>query len=277
MSVRAEQSAGKRDGRAAGEPTDGLTGRLSGRTALVTGGSRGIGRGIAERLGREGARVVVHYGTNETAAKETVAAIEAAGGTAFALGQELGVPGDAAALWRAFDERAGEERGLDILVNNAGIAASQPFASIGEEEYDRVFAVNTKAPFFLAQLGAERLRDGGRVINVSTGLSRAAAMPDLIAYAMSKSALDTFTRYLSKVLGPRRITVNAVAPGIVDTDINAHWLRGDEQAWAGAAAMAALGEVGTPAEIADVVAFLASDDARWITGHWIDATGGSLA
>ncbi|MFF8277648.1 SDR family oxidoreductase [Streptomyces lateritius] len=251
-----------------------LEGKLKGKTALVTGGSRGIGRGIAERLGRDGARVAVHYGSNEAAAKETVTAIEAAGGEAFAIGQELGVPGDAAALWEAFDGRAD---GLDILVNNAGIGASRPFATIGEAEYDRLFAVNTKAPFFLARLGAERLRDGGRIVNVSTGLSRAAMMPDTIAYAMSKGALDVFTRYLSKVLGERGITVNAVAPGIVDTDINASWLRGNEEAWAGAAAMSALGKVGTPAEIADVVAFLASHDGRWVTGQWIDATGGSLA
>ncbi|MFF1509039.1 SDR family oxidoreductase [Streptomyces sp. NPDC058326] len=254
---------------------NGTAGRLVGKTALVTGGSRGIGRGIAERLGREGARVAVHYGSNEAAAKETVAAIEEAGGEAFTLGQELGVPGDAAALWEAFDTAVGGE-GLDILVNNAGIAASQPFATLTEEEYDRVFAINTKSPFFLAQLGAERLRDGGRIVNVSTGLTKAALMPELIAYSMSKAALDVFTRDLSKVLGPRRITVNAVAPGIVDTDINATWLRGSDEAWAGAAALSALGGVGTPADIADVVAFLASDDARWVTGHWIDATGGSL-
>ncbi|MFC7790906.1 SDR family oxidoreductase [Streptomyces cinereoruber] len=250
------------------------TGRLAGKTALVTGGSRGIGRGIAERLAREGARVAVHYGGNETAAKETVTAIEAAGGEAFAIGRELGTPGDAAALWAAFDEAAD---GLDILVNNAGIGARRPFATIDEEEYDRVFAVNTKAPFFLAQQGVDRLRDGGRIINVSTGLSKAALMPETIAYAMPKGALDVFTRYLSKVLGPRRITVNAVAPGIVDTDMNAGWLRGNEKALASSAALSALGGVGTPAEIADVVAFLASDDARWVTGHWIDATGGSLA
>ncbi|MEV7280774.1 SDR family oxidoreductase [Streptomyces sp. NPDC093111] len=249
-------------------------GVLKGKTALVTGGSRGIGRAVAERLARDGARVGVHYGSNEAAAKETVATILAAGGDAFAIGQELGVPGDAEALWAAFDAHAD---GLDILVNNAGIGASAPFSSIGEEEYERIFAVNTKAPFFLARLGAERLRDGGRIVNVSTGLSHAAVMPELIAYAMSKSALDTFTRYLSKVLGPRGITVNAVAPGIVDTDINAGWLRGNEEARAGAAAMSALGKVGEPADIADVVAFLASHDARWVTGQWIDATGGSLA
>ncbi|MGW7271423.1 SDR family oxidoreductase [Streptomyces sp. NPDC054864] len=251
-------------------------GTLAGKTALVTGGSRGIGRGIAERLGRDGARVAVHYGSNEVAAKETVTAIEAAGGSAFAIGAELGVPGDAQALWDAFDAHAD---GVDILVNNAGIGATRPFADADEEEYDRLFAVNAKAPFFITQLGERRLRDGGRIINISSGLSHAAVMPEIMTYAMTKGALDVFTRNLSKVLGSRGITVNAVAPGIVDTDINAAWLRGDQNtdARTGAAAMSALGRVGTPADIADAVAFLASDDGRWVTGQWIDVTGGSLA
>jgi len=248
-------------------------GVLAGRTALVTGGSRRIGRGIAERLGRDGARVAVHYGSNGQAAKETVAAIEAAGGSAFAIGVELGVPGDAERLWAEFDRHAD---GVDILVNNAGIGTSRAFGEIDEAEYDRVFAVNVRAPHFIAQLGAERLRDGGRVINVSSGLARNAVMPDKMAYAMTKGALDVFTRDLSKVLGPRGITVNSVAPGIIDTDTNADWLRAGDEAWAGAAAISALGRVGTPADVADVVAFLASDAGRWITGAWLDATGGSL-
>ncbi|GHI43023.1 SDR family oxidoreductase [Streptomyces violascens] len=249
-------------------------GALDGKTALVTGGSRGIGRGIAERLGRDGARVAVHYGANEAAAKETVAAIEAAGGSAFTVGQELGVPGDAAALWEAFDLQAD---GLDILVNNAGVGNAVPFGEVSEETYDRFFAVNSKAPFFVTQHGLTRLRDGGRVVNISSGLSHAAVMPEHLTYAMTKGALDVFTRNLSKVLGPRGITVNAVAPGIIDTDINASWLRTSDEAWAGAAAMSTLGRVGEPSDIADVVAFLASDDGRWITGQWLDATGGSLA
>lgn len=255
--------------------TEASRGRLTGKTALVTGGSRGIGRGIAERLGRDGARVGVHYGSNEAAAKETVAAIEQAGGSAFAIGAELGVPGDAAALWDAFDAHAD---GLDILVNNAGIGTSRPFTDTDEVEYDRLFAVNARAPFFVTRLGTERLRDGGRVINISSGVSHAALLPDIMTYAMTKGALDVFTRNLSKVLGSRGITVNAVAPGIVDTDVNAAWLRGEEnkEAWAGAAAMSALGRVGTAQDIADVVAFLASPDGRWVTGQWIDATGGSL-
>ncbi|MFD9865474.1 SDR family oxidoreductase [Streptomyces alboflavus] len=249
--------------------------RLAGKTALVTGASRGIGRGIAERLAQDGARVAVHYGSNEAAAKETVSAIERAGGSAFAIGAELGVPGDAAALWAAFDAHAD---GLDILVNNAGIGTSHSFTEADEDEHDRLFAVNVKAPFFITQLGAERLRDGGRVINISSGLSRAAVMPQIMTYAMTKGALDVFTQNLSKVLGARGITVNSVAPGIVDTDVNAAWLRGEEnkQAWEGAAAMSALGKVGTPQDIADAVAFLASEDGRWVTGHWLDATGGSL-
>ncbi|MGD1222318.1 MULTISPECIES: SDR family oxidoreductase [Streptomyces] len=248
-------------------------GVLAGRTALVTGGGRGIGRGIAERLGRDGARVAVHYGSNEAAADETVAAIEASGGSAFTIGVELGPPGDAQALWEAFDRQAD---GLDILVNNAAIGTSQPFGAIDEREYDRVFAVNVRAPHFITKYGASRLRDGGRVVNISSGLARNAVMPDKMAYAMTKSALDVFTRDLSKVLGPRGITVNSVAPGIIDTDVNADWLRADDAAWAGAAALSALGRVGTPADVADVVAFLVSDGGRWVTGAWLDATGGSL-
>ncbi|MGW2227781.1 SDR family oxidoreductase [Streptomyces formicae] len=251
------------------------TGRLAGKTALVTGGSRGIGRGIAERLGRDGARVGVHFGSNEVAAKETVAAIEAEGGSAFAIGTELGTEGDARALWSRFDAHAD---GLDILVNNAGIGTSSSFTETEVAEYDRLFAVNVKAPYFITQLGAERLRDGGRVINISSGLSRAAAMPEIMAYAMTKGALDVFTQNLSKVLGPRGITVNSVAPGIVDTDNNAGWLRGEENkdAWESSAKLSALGRIGEASDIGDVVSFLASHDGRWVTGAWIDATGGSL-
>ncbi|WP_217141934.1 SDR family oxidoreductase [Streptomyces sp. AC627_RSS907] len=252
----------------------GAQGALTGRTALVTGASRGIGRGIAERLGRDGARVAVHYGRNEAAAKETVAAIEAAGGSAFAIGVDLGAPGAAEALWEEFDRHAD---GLDILVNNAGIGSTRPIGEIGEEEYDAVFAVNVKAPFFLLKHGMKRLRDGGRVINISSGLARSAVMPDNMAYAMTKGALDVFSRDLSKVLGARGITVNSVAPGIIETDNTADLLHGSADGWDRAAALSALGGVGAPAEVADVVAFLASHGGRWITGSWVDATGGSMA
>ncbi|MFG2135921.1 SDR family oxidoreductase [Streptomyces sp. NPDC048650] len=255
-------------------------GALSGRTALVTGGSRGIGRAISERLGRDGARVGVHYGRDETAAKETVSAIEAAGGRAFAVRAELGVPGDADTLWTAFREQAD---GLDILVNNAGINKAvdgtlKPIGKVTEEDFDRLFAVNTKAPFFVVQQGLDHLRDGGRIINISTGLTRGAAKPELITYAMTKGAIDVFTSTLAKDLGRRGITVNAVAPGAVDTDMNAGWLRGEANSEAREylGSVSPLGRIADPTDIGDVVAFLASDDSRWVTGHWIDATGGVL-
>lgn len=249
-------------------------GTLTGRTALVTGGSRGIGRAIAERLGRDGARVAVHYGRDEAAAKATVAAIEAAGGEAFAIRAELGVPGDAETLWAAFDAHAD---GLDILVNNAGITGRRaPIGEVTREDFDHVFAVNTKAPFFVTQQGLGRLRDGGRIVNLSTLFTRGNALPDLTAYSMTKGAIDAFTTHLAKELGPRSITVNAVAPGPVDTDMNADWLRGHEEARAATAQASPLGRVAGADDVADIVAFLASDDSRWVTGQWIDATGGAL-
>ncbi|MCQ8768971.1 SDR family oxidoreductase [Streptomyces telluris] len=249
-------------------------GTLTGRTALVTGGSRGIGRGISERLAREGARVAVHYGRDVASAEQTVKAIEEAGGEAFAIRAELGVPGDAEALWAAFDERAD---GLDILVNNAGTdGARVPIGEVTEEGFDQVFAVNTKAPFFITRLGLDRLRDGGRIVNVSTGLTHGAAMPQLIAYIMTKGAVDAFTSVLAKQLGERGITVNAVAPGVIDTDMNAAWLNSGAEVRAGVAALSPFNRVGEARDVADIVAFLASDDSRWVTGQWIDATGGAL-
>jgi 3-oxoacyl-[acyl-carrier protein] reductase len=248
-------------------------GVLTGKTALVTGASRGIGRAIAERLARDGARVGVHYNAREGAARQTVTAIEAAGGSAFAIRAELGAPGDAEALWTAFDAHAD---GLDILVNNAGIADLGGITDTAPETFGRLFAVNTRAPFFVTQLGLGRLRDGGRIVNVSTSFTLGKANPQLIAYAMTKAAIDVFTAALAKELGPRGITVNAVNPGAIDTDLNAWWLRSDDEARAAAAARSPLARVGEPGDVAGVVAFLASADAGWVTGQLLDTTGGAL-
>ncbi|WP_395575809.1 SDR family oxidoreductase [Streptomyces sp. BK79] len=244
-------------------------GRLTGKTALVTGGSRGIGRAIALRLAAEGARVAVHYASNETAAKDTVTAIEAMGGSAFSLRAELGVPGDADTLWTAFDEHAD---GVDILVNNAGIAGPGQIHEVSEADYDKVFAVNAKAPFFVIQKGLDRLRDGGRIVNISSGVTKV-AFPGMTSYAAAKGAVEVLTLTLAQTLGSRGITVNAVSPGTIETDIHP-WMA-DPAAKAHAAAFSVFDRVGQPDDVADVVAFLASDDSRWVTGQNIDASGGS--
>ncbi|QRX95659.1 MULTISPECIES: SDR family oxidoreductase [Streptomyces] len=252
-------------------------GDLYGKTALVTGSSRGIGRGIAQRLAQDGAVVAVHYGSNEGAAKETVEGIRDNGGQAFLVGAELGVPGDAEALFDAFDAglaAAGAEPGLDILVNNAAISLPGHIGEVTTEEFDRTIAINTKAPFFIIQHGLRRMRDGGRIVNISSAVT-STAFPSTIAYGLSKGAIDTLTRTLAKDVGERGITVNTVAPGFIETDMNAA-MRSTPEAHAALAAISVFNRLGRPADVADVVAFLASDDSRWITGQRIDVTGGSM-
>ncbi|WNQ10787.1 SDR family oxidoreductase [Paenibacillus aurantius] len=250
--------------------------RLEGRIAIVTGASRGIGKGIALRLAAEGALVAVHYGTRRDAAEDTISAIEEAGGSAFVVGAELDSLSGVDRLLQILDEelirRTGSNQ-FDILVNNAGIGTSSSFIETSEEDFDRLFSVNVKAPFFLVQQSLGRLRDGGRIINISSGVTRI-AYPHIMTYNLTKGALNTFTLHLAQLLGPRGITVNAVMPGIVDTDVNASWLHTPD-GHKHAVEMSALGRVGEPSDIADIVAFTASPDGRWVTGQMLDATGGS--
>jgi 3-oxoacyl-[acyl-carrier protein] reductase len=243
---------------------------LTGKTALVTGASRGIGRYTAQRLARDGARVGVHYGKNEQAAKDIVASIEAAGGSAFALQADLAAPHAAEALWTAFDEHAD---GVDILVNNAGVAVYGHVNEVVEEDFDRLFAVNVRAPLFIIQHGLHRLRDGGRIINLSSAGAYIAS-PMATMYTMTKGAISTLTRTVAWDLGDRQITVNAVAPGFTDTEMNDWFADPAMKAWAGSQNV--LRRVGQPDDIGDIIAFLASDDARFVNGQVIDATGGGL-
>lgn len=251
-------------------------GDLAGRTAVVTGAGRGIGRGIACRLAADGALVAVHYGSNEAAARETVELISKNGGRAFCVRARLGLDGDAEELYRRLDEalaEQGEPAALDILVNNAGFNIPRGVADVTPQDFDQLMAVHAKAPLFLIQQALGRLRDGGRVINISSAATRI-AFPESVAYCMAKAALEALTPALAKELGPRRITVNAVAPGFVKTDMNKRrWSSAEGEAFH--AAFSVFHRMGRPADIADIVAFLASDDSRWVTGQCIDASGGS--
>jgi len=251
--------------------------RLAGKVALVTGASRGIGRAIAVRLAGDGAMVAVHYGSSASGAAGTVEAIKGAGGRAFAVQARL--DGDVAALdgmFATLDERLAELTGearFDILVNNAGVDRFGTIEEITPEIFDEVFQTNVRGPFFLTQRALPRLRDNGRIINISSGLARVVS-PRHTVYSMTKCAVEKLTAILALQLGPRGITVNGVAPGVVLTDMTASWLKDNDAAAAEVAGFTALGRVGQARDIADVVALLASDDARWVTGGVIDATGG---
>jgi 3-oxoacyl-[acyl-carrier protein] reductase len=246
---------------------------LNGKTALVTGASRGIGRAIAERLARDGALVAVHYGTREAEARDAVESIEGRGGNAFPIRTEFGVNGvgtEVETLFRELDAML-DDKPLDILVNNAGILDPTPIEAVTPDAFQRTFEINVEAPFFVVQGALPLLGEGGRIINISSATTRIAS--PFLHYAMSKGAIDALSRTLAQQLGPRKITVNSVAAGVVDTD-TAAWLDSSPEMRAQVTSTITLGRIGEAADIADVVAFLASDDARWITGQSIEASGG---
>lgn len=249
--------------------------RLEGKTALVTGSSRNIGRAIAQRLASDGALVAVHYASNEEAADKTLAAIEEAGGRAFKVQAELGVPGDVETLFSGLEAGLREHTGeceLNILVNNAGIMGGVSPEEITPELFDRLVAVNAKAPLFIVQRALTMMPDGGRIINISSGLTRV-ANPDEVAYAMTKGAVEMIGLHFAKHLGSRGITVNSVAPGITHNDNPLFDVPDAVEFMKG---LNAFGRIAEPADVADIVAFLASDDARWMTGAFVDASGGTL-
>lgn len=251
--------------------------KLSNKIALVTGSSRGIGRATALAFAREGAALIgVHYASNDDAASATIKEIEALGAKAVAIRANLAQGRQAAIdLWDQFKPALVATTGkaeFDILVNNAGIAPALSLGETSEAAFDELMTINLKAPFFLIQTLADALRESGRIINVSTGFTRVAA-PTHPAYAASKGALETLTLALAPQFGPRGITVNAVMPGMTETDMNAEALSNPDVRAAFEAA-SVFSRLGQPDDVADVIALLASPEARWTTGQVIDATGG---
>lgn len=239
---------------------------LRGKTALITGGSRGIGRAISLGLAEHGASVVIGYLKNEILAGETVKAIAAAGGKAVAVQADLSRPTE---VTRLFDEAERAVGTLDIVVANAADIIVKPLAACTEEDYDRIFNTNTKGVFFTLKEAARRLNNGGRIIVSSTGGTRM-FFPEQSLYLGSKGAVEQFVRALSWELGERSITVNVISPGPTDTDMMQDRYRDR------AASMSPFNRIGASRDVADVAVFLATDAARWVTGQNIGVGGGAF-
>jgi 3-oxoacyl-[acyl-carrier protein] reductase len=244
--------------------------RLAGKVAVVTGGSRGIGAAIARRFATDGARVVVNYSASKSAAEDVVAAIQKAGGQAIAVKADVGKPAEIPPLFEQTLKHFGR---LDILVNNAAIMQRTFLPDVTAELIDAHFNVNVRGYLLCIVEAAKLMQAGGCIINVGSAISRM-AYPGAVVYTATKGAIDVMTRVLAAELGPRGIRVNVLAPGSTRTDMNSEKSgktkeeeRQEEQA-------TALRRIGDPEDIADAAALLASDDARWVTGTWLDASGG---
>lgn len=245
------------------------------RIALVTGASRGIGAAIAQNLAKDGMTVAVHYGNSKAAALSVVEKITSNGGDAFPIQADIGSVASIRKMYSELDNELIQRTGsahFDVLVNNAAIAPALLMEETTEAVFDEMFGINVRGLFFTSQLALPRLRDGGRIIHISSAVVRYAT-PGYMAYAATKGAVENLVLTMAAELGPRRITVNAVAPGITDTEILGDMLT-DPASLDMVSSMTALGRPGKPGDIAPVVAFLASSAAAWVTGHSLDASGG---
>ena len=250
---------------------------LEGKTALVTGASRGIGRATASALADAGARVLVHYGRSAQEAQSLVESIHSKGGRADAIKADLGTSEGATLLAKGVRSIVGER--LDVLVSNAGISKAATIKDHTVEDFDNLFATNVRSPFFLVQQLLPILGEGSNIIVISSLGAHAVVgkpgmeNPSILAYASTKGALETLVKNWAAILGPRGIRVNAVAPGVIDTDMSN--FTKSEAGREMTLGMQALKRIGKPEDVADVVAFLALDAARWITGASIPVDGGS--
>jgi len=239
-------------------------GSLSGKVAIVTGASNGIGRAIAERFAEDGAIVVVNHSKSPEKAQQVVIGIQARGGKALAVQADMSLASEARRLVRDTVMQFGR---LDVLVNNAGKFMPKPLVETTEEEFDSVIALNAKGPYFAMQEAAKVLKDGGRIVNISSGGTHL-HFPGATAYLGSKAALEQYTKGLAQELAQKGITVNTVSPGFTETGMMTEEYRtmGTQ--------LTPMKRLGTPKDIADVVAFVVSEEARWLTGQNIHAGGG---
>ena len=250
---------------------------LQNKTALVTGASKGIGRATALALAEAGAHVLVHYGRSAQEAESIVSEIQTKGGRANAISADLGTPDGALLLAKQVRSIVGGR--LDVLVLNAGISKSALIADYTVEDFDNLFATNVRGPFFLVQQLLPVLGEGSSIVVISSAVARTVVgkpgleNPSILAYASTKGALETLVKNWAAILGPSGIRVNAIAPGVIDTDMSS--FTKTEAGCEVALGMQALKRLGKPEDIADVVAFMASDGARWITGASIPVDGGS--
>lgn len=245
-------------------------GKLTGKVAVVSGASKGIGAGIAEDLAREGASVVVNYAKSPAQAEAVVKKIKAAGGVAKAVQADLSKPGEAKKLIAAAVAEFGK---LDILVNNAGVYSFAPLDQVDEALYERIFGLNVKGLLFTTQAAVKAFgENGGAVINISS-VASLSAVPTSSVYSATKAAVDSFTRTLAAELGPKGIRVNSVLPGPVETE-GTQAMEGFEQLRDTFVPQTPLGRIGQPRDIATAVSFLASEDSGWITGQVIPVSGG---
>jgi NAD(P)-dependent dehydrogenase (short-subunit alcohol dehydrogenase family) len=246
------------------------------KTALVTGGSRGLGKNMALSLAKKGIDVILTYHSNKKAADDVVAQIESLGQKAIALQLDTGNTKSFDHFIQQATQYLQSDTGspnFDYLINNAGTALYALATETKEEQLDTIFNIHYKGVFFLTQKALPFINDGGGIINISSGLTRM-AYPGSSAYASIKGAVEIFSRYLAKELGPRKIRVNAVAPGSVETDFGNGHVRDNKEINHQVASLTALGRVGLPDDIGGVVAFLCTEEARWINGQRIEVSGG---
>ena len=243
--------------------------------ALVTGGSRGLGRSTVEALSRRGVSSILTYNSNRAAADEVVAGVQQAGVRAIALQLDTGDTRGFAAFTgevRRVLAKWGVER-FDFLVNMAGTSHGGSFDGVTEEDFDAAYRVHVKGPFFLTQALLPLVADGGRIVNISSGLTRI-IIPGRIAYGAMKGAVEVMTRYMAKELGPRRIAVNTVAPGAIQTDFSGGVVRDNPEVARHIAEVTALGRPGLPDDIGPMIASLLSEDHRWVNAQRIEVSGG---